>query len=214
MLKNLYHRLKWGRRLKMPLSARPGRNARFEGANALSPRTRFNGSLGYGSYVGPDSDISADVGRFTSIGPGVKTSPYLHPFRAPFATTSPMFFSLLRQTGTTFARRQMTEESRMTDPGRGVHVRIGNDCWIGEDALIVGGVTIGDGAVVMARAVVTRDVPPYAIVGGVPARELGHRYDTDTEAWLLATRWWDRPLPWLAANWEALCDIDALRKLL
>ena len=214
LLKNLYVRLKWRHRLRMPLSARPGIGARFEGANALSERTRFDGSLGYGSYVGSDSDMSADVGRFSSIGPGVKSSPYLHPMRPPFATTSPMFFSLLRQNGETFATRQMAEESRMTDPSRGIHVKIGSDCWIGEDALLIGGVTIGDGAVVMARAVVTKDVPPYSIVGGVPAVEVSRRYDEETIGWLTRVKWWTRPVDWLRLNWEAMCDISKLRQLL
>lgn len=214
LLKNLYIRLKWRGRLQMPLSARPSIHVRFEGANALSKRTRFHGSLGYGSYIGPDSDLSADVGRFTSIGPGVKSSPYLHPMRAPYATTSPMFFSLLRQNGHTFATRQMAEESRMTDPQRDIHVSIGSDCWIGEDALLIGGITIGDGAVVMARAVVTKDVEPYSVVGGVPARVVSRRYDDETVEWLTRTQWWTRPVGWLRQNWETLCDITRLRRIL
>jgi chloramphenicol O-acetyltransferase type B len=72
-------------------------------------------------------------------------------------------------------------------------VVIGNDVWIGMEAMILSGVTIGDGAVVAARALVTRDVPPYAIVGGVPAKVLSKRFDDATIARLLALKWWDWP---------------------
>lgn len=70
---------------------------------------------------------------------------------------------------------------------------IGSDVWIGYEAVVLQGVTIGDGAIVGARAVVTRDVPPYAVVGGVPARELRRRFPPETVEALLALRWWDWP---------------------
>lgn len=73
-------------------------------------------------------------------------------------------------------------------------IRIGNDVWIGYEAVVMSGVTIGDGAIVAARAVVTKDVPPYTIVGGVPARPIRKRFDDETIARLLAVRWWEWPL--------------------
>lgn len=214
LLKNIWLRLKWRGKARLPLRGVVSIASRFEGANALGHDIWFRGSLGYGSYVGPRSWLAADVGRFSSIGPRVRTSTYLHPFRPPYVSTSPMFFSLLRQNGHTFATRQTFEEARYTDPERQIAVKIGNDCWIGEEAFLVGGVTIGDGAMVMARAVVTKDVPPYAIVGGVPARIIGYRFDPATIEWLLNTRWWMRPISWLADNWEKFNDIDSLRKSL
>lgn len=68
---------------------------------------------------------------------------------------------------------------------------IGNDVWIGYDAVILSGVTIGDGAVVGTRAVVTKDVPPYTIVGGVPARQIRRRFDEETVTRLLELKWWE-----------------------
>lgn len=68
---------------------------------------------------------------------------------------------------------------------------IGNDVWIGYQAVILAGVTVGDGAIIGSRAVVTRDVPPYTIVGGVPAKPIRKRFDEDTIAQLQALRWWD-----------------------
>ena len=77
---------------------------------------------------------------------------------------------------------------------------IGSDVWIGYEAVILAGVTIGDGAVIGARAVVTRDVPPYAIVGGVPARLIRRRFPDDAVEALLRLRWWDWPKDKIAAH--------------
>lgn len=70
---------------------------------------------------------------------------------------------------------------------------LGNDVWIGYEAVILSGVTIGDGAIIGARAVVTKDVPPYTIVGGVPAKPIRRRYDGETISTLEKLRWWDWP---------------------
>lgn len=88
---------------------------------------------------------------------------------------------------------------------------VGNDVWIGFEAVILAGVTIGDGAVVGARAVVTKDVPPYAIVGGVPARPIRRRFDQAVIDRLLALRWWDWPEERIAANLEAIQSGDLSR---
>lgn len=68
---------------------------------------------------------------------------------------------------------------------------VGNDVWIGYEAVILSGVTIGDGAIIGSRAVVTKDVPPYTIVGGVPAKPIRKRFDDVTIARLLELKWWD-----------------------
>lgn len=81
---------------------------------------------------------------------------------------------------------------------------IGNDVWIGAFATILGGVTIGDGAVVGACAVVARSVPPYGIVVGNPARLVRHRFDSATVDQLLAIRWWDWPTEKIEAAGELL----------
>ena len=68
---------------------------------------------------------------------------------------------------------------------------IGNDVWIGYEAVILSGVTVGDGAIIGTRAVVTKDVPPYTIVGGVPARHIRRRFDEETVAKLMELKWWE-----------------------
>ncbi len=89
---------------------------------------------------------------------------------------------------------------------------IGSDVWIGTEAVLMPGVHLGAGAIVSARAVVTRDVPPFAIVAGNPARVLRHRFDPDTTRRLLAVRWWDWPVERITRNLNAIRgnDLDAL----
>lgn len=89
---------------------------------------------------------------------------------------------------------------------------IGNDVWIGYEATILSGVTIGDGAIIGAKAVVTRDVPAYSVVGGVPAKEIKRRFDADTIQKLQQIKWWDwsyekiqRAIPYLKNG-----DVDRL----
>jgi virginiamycin A acetyltransferase len=91
---------------------------------------------------------------------------------------------------------------------------IGNDVWIGYDVLVMPGVTIGDGAIVAARSVVTADVPPYTIVGGNPARPVRERFDADTAARLVALAWWDRPVGWITAHLALIRagDVAALER--
>lgn len=81
---------------------------------------------------------------------------------------------------------------------------IGNDVWIGYEAVILAGVTIGDGAIIGARAVVTKDVPPYMVVGGVPAKPIRKRFDDKTISDLLEIQWWNWSSEKIAQNIEAI----------
>lgn len=81
---------------------------------------------------------------------------------------------------------------------------IGNDVWIGYEAAILAGVTVGDGAVIGARVVVTKDVPPYTIVGGIPAKPIRKRFSEETISELLALKWWDWPKERIARNIPAI----------
>ena len=93
---------------------------------------------------------------------------------------------------------------------------VGNDVWIGYDALIMPGVTIGDGAIIAARSVVTGDVPPYAIVGGNPARVVRERFDAESRRRLLSLAWWDRPVEWISRHLHLIRggDVAALEAAL
>ncbi|MGF1620462.1 MAG: CatB-related O-acetyltransferase [Rhodomicrobiaceae bacterium] len=85
---------------------------------------------------------------------------------------------------------------------------IGNDVWIGYEALLLPGVQVGDGAIIGARSVVTHNVPHYAVVAGNPARILRMRFDDDTIARLLAIRWWDWDIGRITRNIPAICNGD------
>lgn len=92
---------------------------------------------------------------------------------------------------------------------------VGNDVWIGYDALILPGVKIGDGAVVGARSVVTKDIPPYTIVAGNPATVIRQRFDKTTTETLLALKWWDWPMEKIITHYHAIMnrDLEALPRV-
>lgn len=205
IIKFFYLRIKWGGKLDFGFFTNIDRNSTFEGANRIYPHSRFKGSLGYGSYIGPNCEIKAHIGRFCSIADHVRTNCGIHPITTPFVTTSPMFYSTLKQTGETFADKPTFNEFKPP-------TIIGNDVWIGENVFFTGGLTIGDGAILLAGAVVTKDVPPYAVVGGVPAKVLKYRYDEDTIKFLLDLKWWDKDINWLKENWCLFSNIDELKR--
>jgi len=91
--------------------------------------------------------------------------------------------------------------------GRG-DIHVGHDAWLAQDVIVMSGVTIGPGAVVTTRSVVTRDVPPYAIVAGVPAKQIGQRFSDDQIAALLRIAWWDWPLETIKERVELLSSPD------
>lgn len=207
----------WKSRGKVTISytADVSLQSEFDGMCQIHPHSVFHGRLGMGSYIGSYCRLSANVGRFTSIANHVVCNSGVHPYQAPFATTSPSFFSLnpdKSQCGSTFATEQLFEEQRFVDSSLKIAVAIGNDVWIGEGAFLVGGVTIGDGAVVLAHAVVTKHIPPYAIVGGVPAKVLRYRYDEETIEFLLRVKWWDNSIDWFKQHWRLLSDIEKLKE--
>lgn len=200
---------------KFDLTTNISMKSSFEGLCKIHHHTTFHGYLGVGSYIGNNCYLSARIGRFTSIAPFVRCNCGMHPYKAPFATTSPCFFSsemYKEQCGFTFAREQIFKEFRYYDEKNKIGVKIGSDCWIGEGVFLVGGIEIADGAIVLAHAVVTKDVPPYAIVGGIPAKILRYRYDEETIQFLLKIQWWNKPIKWLKENWKLLSNIEQFKK--
>ncbi|MGA2785148.1 MAG: CatB-related O-acetyltransferase [Candidatus Bathyarchaeia archaeon] len=121
------------------------------------------------------------VGRFCSIANGIMIGSGNHPFE--WLSTSPFFFSTDHNASNTNIQDY---------PPNLEQTVIGNDVWIGYGAILLQGVKIGDGAVIGAGAVVTRDVPAYAMVGGVPAKTIRYRFDPDMIKELLKLQWWNR----------------------
>lgn len=208
----LYYKIFFYNKVRFNLTVHISLHSTFEGMNKICPHSSFHGNMGLGTYIGPNSCIDATIGRFTSIAPHVKVVQGTHPYQAPFVTTSPAFFSVAKQCGSTFAQSQVAEEFRYADSEKEIPVIIGSDCWIGYGATLISGIKIGDGAVILANATVTHDVPPYAVVGGVPAKIKSYRYDPDTIDFLLSIKWWNNSLGWFKDHWQLLSDIDKLKE--
>lgn len=158
--------------------------------------------LGSYSYIAEGANASRiTFGRCCSIGPAFKTGFGNHPTN--FVSTSPIFYSTRKQCGVTFANENHFQEDLETT--------VGHDVWIGANVYVRDGVKIGHGAVVAAGSVVTRDVPPYNIVGGVPARSIKLRFDEQTVARLLELEWWNWSEAKLkdAQRWFAQDDIES-----
>jgi len=139
-------------------------------------------SIGGYSYVSHDTEIVfTKIGKFCSIGPGCRIGLGMHP--SDHVSTSPVFFSTRNQAGISFAPADVFEENR--------EIRIGNDVWVGANAMILDEVEIGTGAIVAAGSVVTKDVAPYTIVAGVPAIPKRKRFSDEHIDCLLRSCWWD-----------------------
>lgn len=169
---------------------------------ALGPNTTIQEST-FGDYSYTAGDVSivyADVGKFCSIASHVRINPGNHP---------------------TWRVTQHHMTYRRVSYGLGDHddneffgwrrehrVVVGNDVWIGHGAILMPGVKVGNGAVIGAAAVVTRDVDPYTIVTGVPARPLRERFPREIWERIAATEWWDWPREMIEARIDDLCDMD------
>lgn len=182
-----------------------GKDSVFEGNNVINKNTCFKGNIGFGSYMGANCSVNAKIGKYCSIGSNVKTVNGLHPTEK-YVSTHPAFFSVRKQAGFTYADGNLFDEYKYAE-GSYTAV-IGNDVWIGENALILAGVTVGDGAVVAAGAVVTKDVAPYSVVGGVPAKEIKKRFTDAQINKLLEMKWWDKSPEWIENNSRLFTDID------
>lgn len=107
-------------------------------------------------------------------------------------------------------KESVIEEFKYADK-EGNYIVIGNDVWIGAKVTLINGISIGDGAVILAGAVVSKDVPPYAIVGGVPAKILRYRYSPDDIELLLKTKWWNKNIEWLRAHKSIFLSFEHYR---
>lgn len=131
--------------------------------------------------------INTDIGKFCSIASRVSIGLGRHP--TSYVSSHPAFYSNTQPLVKTFSPSDAFNYFERT--------YIGHDVWIGENAMIIDGVRVNTGAIIAAGAVVTRDVPAYAIVGGVPSKLIKYRFDEDMRRQLLETEWWNMPDEWL-----------------
>ena len=152
----------------------------------------ISSTLGQRSYMNMGTHIrNARIGAFVSIGSQVRIGVGKHPTN--LVSTHPAFYAD-NKAFNTFADKVYVKEY--------VSVSIGNDVWIGSNSTILGNVKIGDGAVIAYGAVVTKDVPPYAIVGRIPAKVLKYRFSSEIINRLLQIRWWELKDDFLQANFK------------
>jgi len=157
----------------------------FDEYTRLGKDTRVSHStIGKCTYVVGAEVRNADVGSFCSIGREVLIGGLgKHPTQ--WLSTHPVFYSPLKQSGISFVKDTQFDEL--------VRTEVGHDVWIGARAMVLDGVTIGNGAIIAAGAVVVKDVEPYSIVGGVPAKEIRKRFDDKVIDSLNSMEWWNLP---------------------
>ena len=182
----------------------------FEGKNGLgSSNCIIKSSFGYGTLIGDRNFLDRiKTGRFCSIGSEIKIVSSAHPTEV-FVSTHPAFYSH-RYNSLSYVCKEKFSGILMCDDN--FSVVAGNDVWIGDRVLIKGGVRIGDGAVIGMGAVVTKDVPPYAVVGGVPARIIKMRFSENQISELLSQIICEKPIEWIEENAEKFESIESFLK--
>lgn len=142
----------------------------------------FDSKIGDYTSIAENSKISmTSIGKYCSIGPNFISGWGIHPTNG--VSTSPIFYSKNHATGKTFSENNKILER--------LPIEIGNDVWIGANCFILDGVKIGNGAIVAAGSVVTKDVESYSIVGGVPAKHIKYRFEIEQIEELEKIKWWN-----------------------
>lgn len=162
----------------------------FRGPITVEPHSQLGGrvqfppvAIGAFSFTQSGRFNNVTIGRYCSIAPDVVIGAPEHP--TDWVSTSPFQWN----PGHLDVSRQ--GEPRPRSFNGCAPITIGHDVWIGQNAILTGGINIANGAVIAAGAVVTKDVPPYAIVGGVPAKTIRHRFSEELVERLLESKWWE-----------------------
>ena len=159
------------------------------------------------SYISKNSSIvNATIGKFCSIGRDILIGIGNHPAKG-FISTYPAFYSESNSgCRCSFVSNQLFDEFHP--------VSIGSDVWIGSRSIIIGGVKIGSGAIIAAGSIVSKDVAPYSIVAGVPAKKIRNRYDDPIINKLLNFSWWDKDIEWIIHHAPLFSNEDGFLSLI
>jgi acetyltransferase-like isoleucine patch superfamily enzyme len=165
--------------------------SKLHGYNYINKKSvLYNCDIGKFSYIAQNAVLyNMSMGMFCSVGSDLHIVAATHP--TSFISTSPYFYQHSPFPGVVspFCKENINHSQVKK-------VTIGNDVWIGERVTLMGGITIGDGAIIGANALVTKDVPSYSIVGGVPAKILKYRFSEDVILNLLNIQWWNKDEKW------------------
>ncbi len=178
-------------------------NCCINDSSTISPNTHIlenclilNGDIKPYSYIGRNSIIqNATIGSFCSIANDVFVGLGTHPTN--LFSTSPLFY----RRNNTFDIKLVSENLDFSEYSS---IEIGNDVWIGSRATIIDGVKVGDGAIIAAGTLVTKDVEPYSIIGGVPAKIIKYRFSQETIEKLIKLQWWSWSLNEIQARMTEL----------
>lgn len=189
-----------------------GKGVIFEGNNYVGEGTSLqNCNIGFMSYFGNNCVfVNSSIGKYCSIASDCKIIAGNHP-TSEFVTTHPAFYSKNRTAGRCYVSTNKFDEFKFADKKRTMFVIIGNDVWIASGSKILAGVSIGDGAIIAAGSMVTHDVPPYAIVGGIPAKIIKYRFHDGDIKWLLSFKWWNKDQKWIEKNADLFEHIDEFK---
>ena len=157
-------------------------DARLKGNISIGKCTSI---FGKGTFLFSSINV-IEIGAFCSIARNVTIQEYFHNYKR--ATTYSIYKNLFKE---------KNDEQISKGP-----IKIGSDVWIGTGSVILSGVSIGEGAIIGANAVVTRDVPAYTVVAGVPAKKISMRFDDDVIQYLQASKWWEKDLDSIKNNKE------------
>lgn len=190
----------WGRHLRIGYLSRVQQcvfgNYNWVGSHCVV----INSKLGDFSYVNDYSYIlNTRMGKYCSVGPNVKIAPGKHPSTI-FVSTHPVTFNNQGNFVKNFTSNAVFKNFDQ--------VTVGNDVWIGANAIIIDGATIADGAIIAANAVVVKDVGAYEIVGGNPAKLIKKRFDDNQIAQLLDFKWWNKDEVWIEEHIARFWNVD------
>jgi acetyltransferase-like isoleucine patch superfamily enzyme len=187
------HKISFHNRFKARL--RPGDRLQFKETLMVEPYVGFHAGynlyeIGSMSYSNSQLPLDIRIGRYCSLAWGIDIPSYNH----PYTCVSTSLFTHDSETDLVIRFRRDFPDGKsinhVPNPQKGPII-IHDDVWIGQHAVLLGGITIGTGSVVAAHSVVTRNVPPYAIVGGNPAQLIKYRFPPEIVERLLISKWWD-----------------------
>ena len=181
----------------------------FKGYNSIGDNCQINSSkVGIASYCGDNCKLSkANIGSFCSIGSEVKVIYGRHPVNM-FFSTHPSFYSTKKQSNFTFIKKDLFNENNKYDEN--FSIKIGSDVWIGSGVSILEGVEIGVGSIIASGSIVIKDVEPYAVVAGVPAKQKYFRFSSGIISDLISTKWWENDIDWFTE--ENINKLNAIIK--